>query len=128
MINTTVAAKPACSVMVVDDDPEIRDLVADILDFGGFGVHVAANGQEALDLLGRQTVGVILLDMRMPVLDGWGFAKALRARGLTPQVIVMTAAQDSNAWAQEIGAASCLPKPFETEHLLSEVRRACRAA
>lgn len=62
--------------------------------------------------------------MRMPVLDGWGFARALGERGVTLPIIVMTAAQEAHEWAQEIGAARVLAKPFDLNELLLTVERA----
>lgn len=110
-------------ILVVDDDPSIREVVTDFLDGEGYAVVTAANGAEALDMVERTAPAVILLDMRMPVLDGWGFAHALRERDLQPPVLVMTAAQDAHRWAQEIGAAGYIAKPFELLELLGEVER-----
>ncbi|MBI3970836.1 MAG: response regulator [Chloroflexi bacterium] len=70
---------------------------------------------------------LVLLDMRMPVLDGWGFARRLRERGMDLPIVVMTAAQDAKCWAQEIGAAGYVPKPFELPDLINAVERACPA-
>ena len=66
---------------------------------------------------------MILLDMRMPVLDGWAFAQALADRGLTIPIVVVTAATNARQWAEEIGAAGYLAKPFEDESLLDAVAR-----
>jgi CheY-like chemotaxis protein len=63
----------------------------------------------------------VLLDMRMPILDGWDFASALRERGIILPILVMTAAQDARRWAQEIGAAGYVSKPFELLDLLTAV-------
>ena len=120
----------ACPVLVVDDDPTILATVADALDLEGFRVFTATNGQEALDALDTEINGkprpkVVLLDMRMPVLDGWGFMRAVHERGLSMSVVVMTAAADARRWAREIDAHGVLPKPFELDELLSAVRRFC---
>ncbi len=110
-------------VLVVDDDPAILATVSEILDFEGYPVETASNGKEALKSLERRRPSLVLLDMRMPVLDGWGFARALRERGITLPVIVMTAAQDARRWADEIGAAGHVSKPFELPELLAAVER-----
>jgi DNA-binding response OmpR family regulator len=64
----------------------------------------------------------VLLDMRMPVLDGWGFMRAVRERGLTLTVVVMTAAADARRWGREIGAQGVLAKPFDIDELVGAVR------
>jgi CheY-like chemotaxis protein len=117
---TAVATGP---VLVVDDDPTILATVAETLDLEGYPVMTATNGAEALDLVARSRPSLVLLDMRMPVLDGWGFVRALRARGIDLTVVVMTATADARKWASEIGAQGVLPKPFDLDVLLSEVRR-----
>jgi CheY-like chemotaxis protein len=114
-----------CSVLVVDDDPSILTTVAEILDLEGFPVATAANGAEALEVVERQAPTIVLLDMRMPVLDGWGFVQALQERGRVLPVLVMTAAQDTRRWAEEIGAAGYLAKPFDLNDLLNAVENLC---
>lgn len=120
-----------CSVLVVDDDPTILATVADALDLEGYPVVTAANGQEALDALDRTERAsrprLVLLDMRMPVLDGWGFVRALRERRLNLAVVVMTAASDARRWAREIEAEAVLPKPFELDELIDAVKQFCSA-
>ena len=108
-------------VLVVDDDPGIRELVVQTLHFEGYEVAEASNGSEALDRIAEALPRVMLLDMRMPVLDGWGVARELKVRGLTLPVVVMTAAQDARRWATEIGADSYLAKPFELDDLVATV-------
>ena len=66
---------------------------------------------------------LVLLDMRMPVLDGWGFIRAVRERGLNLTVVVMTATADARRWAVEIGAQGVLAKPFDLDELIAEVQR-----
>jgi CheY-like chemotaxis protein len=109
-------------VLVVDDDPLIREVVAEMLDLEGYAVETAANGQEALAAVRRSEPRVVLLDMRMPVLDGWGFAQAIHQRGQQLPIVVMTAAHDAARWARDVGAQRVLPKPFELADLLSAVR------
>ena len=112
-------------VLVVDDEPELRSVVALVLSEEGYQVEEAANGAEALHVLTRRQPNCVLLDMRMPVLDGWGFARELEARHLHVPVVVMTAAQDARRWCDEIGAADCLSKPFDLGDLLDTVERVC---
>jgi two-component system, chemotaxis family, chemotaxis protein CheY len=110
-------------VLVVDDDPSIRDLVCTLLDSEGYNTAPAVNGAHALTLLESYPAQLILLDMRMPVMDGWTFAREARAQGITTPIIVMTAAQDANAWGAEVGATGVLAKPFDLEELLQMVER-----
>ncbi|HLH72633.1 MAG TPA: response regulator [Chloroflexota bacterium] len=110
-------------VMVVDDDPAILDIVSDILESEGFAVEKATNGAEALREVERIRPAVILLDMRMPVMDGWTFAKELKKRGMHFPILVMTAAQNARRWAEEIGADGYLAKPFDLLDLLQAIGR-----
>ena len=110
-------------ILVVDDDPTILATVSEALDFEGFPVITATNGAEALELIDRNWPSLVLLDMRMPVLDGWGFMRAVRERGLNLTVVVMTAAADARRWAREIDAQGVLAKPFELDDLLGAVMR-----
>jgi CheY-like chemotaxis protein len=108
-------------ILVIDDDPAILSTVTDILEFEGYQVEQARNGVEGLAHVASGLPRLVLLDMRMPVLDGWGFAGALRARGIHLPILVMTAAQDARRWAQEIGADGYIAKPFDVPALLLAV-------
>jgi two-component system, chemotaxis family, chemotaxis protein CheY len=110
-------------ILVVDDDPTILAAVSEALDLEGFPVVTATNGAEALVVLDREQPSLVLLDMRMPVLDGWGFMHAIRERGVDITVVVMTAAADARRWGREIGAQGVLAKPFELDDLVGAVRR-----
>ncbi|HEX6129619.1 MAG TPA: response regulator [Candidatus Limnocylindria bacterium] len=110
-------------VLVVDDDPAIREAVRDVLEGMGFPVETASDGAAALDKVLEEVPRLVLLDMRMPVMDGWAFAEALRERGLALPVVVMTAAADARRWADEIGAIGVVPKPFAVSELISAVER-----
>jgi DNA-binding response OmpR family regulator len=115
-----VADRP---ILVVDDDPSIRQTVRDILDLEGYAVETAADGREALTAVERREPSLVLLDMRMPELDGWGFARAIRERGIQLPILVMTAAENARSWADEIAADGYVAKPFELEELLAAVER-----
>jgi two-component system, chemotaxis family, chemotaxis protein CheY len=115
-------------ILVVDDERDIRSTVAEMLELEGYDVDEAVNGADALDAVERRTPDVILLDMRMPVLDGWGFAEELRHRGRKIPIVVMTAARDAGRWAEEIAATAALSKPFGFDDLLRAVDRARNAA
>ena len=110
-------------VLVVDDDPTIRSSISDILDLEGYPVATASNGAEALALVEQAVPSLVLLDMRMPIMDGWRFAGALSQRRIDVPIVVVTAAQDAEDWAREVGAEAFLAKPFELTELLEVVRR-----
>jgi len=110
-------------ILVVDDDDAIRDFVREALEFEGYPVETVSDGAEALAAIERERPSLMLLDMRMPVLDGWGVVEALRQREIRLPVVVMTAAQDARRWAQEVGAAAHLAKPFEIDDLFGVVHR-----
>jgi two-component system chemotaxis response regulator CheY len=111
-------------VLVVDDDENIREFVSLALLGEGHQVDLAQNGAVALALVQNQTPDVILLDMRMPVMDGWQFAAAYRELpGPHARLVVMTAARDAARSGAEINADANLAKPFELDDLLNMVAR-----
>ena len=110
-------------ILVVDDDPTILATVAETLDLEGYAVMTATNGAEALQAIDREVPSLVLLDMRMPVLDGWEFVRVIKERRLSLTLVVMTAASDARRWAREIGAHGVLAKPFDLEDLIAEVER-----
>jgi CheY-like chemotaxis protein len=109
---------------VVDDDAAIRGFFALALDLDGYEVRTAEHGQAALDLLTRWRPGVILLDLLMPVLDGWGFrAHQLRDEQLAAiPVVLLSTVSGVEREARNLGVAACLPKPCDLDHLLTTVR------
>ena len=112
------------SVLVVDDDAIIRETIREALEDEGCRVREASHGEEALTLLTEEIPDVIVLDMRMPVLDGWGFARAYRALpGPHAPIVVVTAAQDAHTWGAEINADAILPKPFDLSDLFGVLSR-----
>lgn len=112
-------------VLVVDDDPDLLELTAEALSQRGYRVKTAQNGQEGLNLVDEELPQLILLDMRMPVMDGWTFTKLLRERhGRKIPLVVTTAAMDSPLRADEVGAAADLGKPFELDKLYAVVEDA----
>ncbi len=118
----------ACRVLVVDDDGSILETIAEALALEGYEVATAKDGAEGIEQLERHRSMVVLLDMRMPVMDGWEFAREVRRRGIETQIVAMTAAQNAGSWAAEIGASSHLEKPFDLMELLDLVADRCAAA
>ncbi len=99
-------------VLVVDDDPEILEAIAELLETT-YLVTLAPNGERALALLDQAQVDVAVVDLMMPVLDGAGFVRALKARGLEIPVILASASTDLPERARELNAAGMLHKPFD---------------
>ena len=110
-------------VLIADDEPDILEILKYNLAGEGYEVVSAASGQEALDAVARKRPLVILLDMRMPVMDGWAVARALRVQGIDVPIVVMTAAESAKRWADEVGADGYLSKPFGLDELLAAVDR-----
>jgi two-component system, OmpR family, response regulator len=108
-------------VLVVDDDPMIRSLLTEVLELSDYVVQAAANGVEALRAIERCRPSVMLLDMQMPVLDGWGVARRLHEQGRHIPTVVMTAASDAKQWCRDVSGDACLGKPFDLEDMLRTV-------
>ena len=110
-------------ILVVDDDPDILDALSEILEAEGYEVDRARHGQEALARVDRRRPDLILLDLMMPVMDGWEFAHALRRRedGAQIPVVVLSADRQAGAKARVVGARGFLAKPFELNELLRVV-------
>jgi len=113
-------------VLVVDDDPSILDTVTSILSSEGFAVIAASGGEQAISLLMTWHPTLVLLDMRMPIMDGWAVAEKMRESGSRVPIVVMTAAESAKKWADEIGAAGHLAKPFVLDDLITVVERHSR--
>ncbi len=114
-------------ILVVEDDEAIRRVVALALADQGYGVAVAPDGRAALERLQYHRPRLILLDMRMPVLNGWELARRYRAGpGPHAPIVCVTAAADAAeaaARGAQIGAAASLGKPFDLDDLLALVDR-----
>ena len=124
------APAPAPVVLVADDDPAMRALFSTILTPQGFDVAEAADGIEALDEAQRLGPAILLLDMDMPRLDGFGVLEALRRRlaGRSVPVIVVTAHDDAATEARciELGAEDYLTKPIQPSSLVVRIRAVLR--
>lgn len=109
-----------CNVLVVDDEADFRSVVARVLEDEGHRTQVAWNGAEALRLIEQEPPDIVLADLRMPVMDGWGLIQEIRRRQLDTDVIIMTAAADASAWADELNVPAYIAKPF-TFYALTEL-------
>jgi len=109
-------------VLVVDDDPDIRNLLVTILRRKSLVIDVATNGDEAIDLLRQHSYGVVLLDLFMPVTDGFAVLEAIRREAWQPVVLVITGAD--GATIEKLDASSIhgvIRKPFDPEELAAVV-------
>lgn len=117
-------------ILVVDDDADIREVVESILRGDGYSVRTAENGAQAMELVRARRPHVILLDVRMPVMDGREFHKRLRE--LDPEhhiaVAMMSAYADLDEICGAVAVDARLRKPFELEELVSTVAKLAGAA
>ena len=114
------------TILVVDDDPNLQRVMSKFLEFEGFAPVRAGNGQEALDyLLGGGAASVILLDLRMPVMDGWAFRKAQRAEPAIAEIPIIVISGIDGAHVTDLGAAAAFNKPVSFSEVVDVVRRLC---
>ena len=116
------------TMLVVDDDASIRELVAEALQGEGYAVETAEGGAQALDMVARAVPDAIVLDIWMPSLDGFDFMRTLRGDPKTQAVpvVAMSAAYPERA-AHDLGVQEFLAKPFEVTALVAAVERALTA-
>ena len=115
------------TVLVVDDETVMQGLMQDILSAEGYEVALAGNGQEGLERIAELHPDLVVLDLMMPVLDGWGVLKALEGRKDVPPVIVLSASANLTGTAERAvarGAYACFPKPFDLGALLERCQEA----
>ena len=114
-------------ILAVDDEPDILRLLNRILESAGYDVALATNGALALDLLEKSHPDLVLLDIRMPELDGFQVLGLIRQRSAVP-VIMLTANRDVTAVrdALGLGADDYVRKPFRTPELLARIRAKLR--
>ena len=117
-----------CPVLIIEDDPDLREMMAQLLQLEGFRAHTVANGREALDYLHHLHQGdrpeVILLDLMMPVMDGWAFRREQRSEpALADLPVIVLSALDPDRGA-DIGV-EFLKKPLDFDRLLELVRQYC---
>jgi len=115
-------------ILVVEDDDAIRGLVSEVLRDDGYEVSEASNGVEALARVGAQRPDLIVLDLMMPVMDGWQFVEECRRQEVCEDVpiVVTSASHDLPKTAERLrafGVRTCLAKPFDVEGLLALVER-----
>jgi two-component system OmpR family response regulator len=117
-------------LLVVDDDPDVRVSLERALRCAGYAVTTAVHGADALDALARAPVDLIVLDVLMPMVDGFDACRRLRARGDATPILVLTArdAVDDRVAGLDAGADDYLVKPFSFSELLARLRALARRA
>lgn len=118
--------KPSPSLLLVDDDEDIRESLALLLRDEGYHVEVASNGREALERLDRLPAPcAMLLDLMMPVMNGWKVLEVLEAR---PEQHVPVLVLSAVVPPRLAGARACMRKPFDVDALLLQVKQLCAGA
>jgi len=117
----------AISVLIIEDDPNIRELLQLYLEKDGYAVTQASDGGQGLEKFRAIKPDLVLLDVMMPVMDGWAVCKAIRAEGNTP-VIMLTAKgeTDDKVMGLKAGADDYVTKPFEMQELLARIEAVLR--
>ena len=117
----------AVSVLIVEDDPNIRELLQIYLEKDGYAVTTASDGGQGLAKFRAIRPNLVLLDVMMPVMDGWAVCKAIRADGNTP-VIMLTAKGElaDKVTGLKAGADDYITKPFEMKELLARIEAVLR--
>ncbi len=116
-----------CRILLVEDDPALRETLADVLSDQGYDVACACNGQEALERLDHEVhPDLIVLDLTMPVMDGWAFREAQRRSpelaGI-PMVILSASFPPDSPRVQALGAQAVLAKPLGLDRLIGVLQR-----
>jgi CheY-like chemotaxis protein len=113
-------------ILIVDDQKEVLDVVQFILGLKGYSTLTAKNGAECLEILNKQRVDLILLDIMMPEIDGWEVLRQLKSRGKAGAIPVMILTSklqsiDKMLGLNVFGASDYLTKPFTREDLLEKI-------
>ena len=114
---------PAVRILVVDDGDSNRKLINLVLSRAGAVVQCARHGKEAVEILGKTSFDLVLMDMQMPVMDGYTATRLLRERGLSTPIIALTAdaMKGTEARCREAGCTSFLTKPIDMDKLVSSL-------
>ena len=114
-----------CGILIAEDDDDLREDISEALRQEGYAVTGARDGARALLSVLQRRPTLVLLDMKMPYVDGWKFAQDLNSYGVQVPIVVMTASDEAPQAADQIGAADWIGKPFHLDQLLSVVKRNC---
>lgn len=115
-------------LLVVDDEPNIRDLLASSLRFAGFEVSIAGDGNGALKTVEKTSPDLVVLDVMLPDMDGFTVARRLRERDVTTPILFLTARDDMADKVQglTVGGDDYVTKPFGLEEVIARIRAILR--
>lgn len=122
------AVRSAPAVLVVDDEPEMRFLLTENLEFEGYAVTATESGEEALTEIARRSFAIMIVDVMLPRMSGFELCHEVRARGLHVPIIVLTArsGEQDRIVGLDLGADDYVTKPFSVRELLARVRAQLR--
>ncbi len=112
-------------ILIVDDDKNARVLLHDILSAEGYSLLQAENGRQALEMIGSETVALIITDRTMPEMDGLDLLRKLKERQVHIPTIMISAYGEEKLWGQalELGAQDYLVKPYKTQEVIALVKK-----
>jgi CheY-like chemotaxis protein len=127
-INRRPSPDRHCPVLIVEDDADLRDMMAQLLSLEGYQARTVANGRDALEYLQKSGdhPDVILLDLMMPVMDGWEFRRRQSEDPALADVPVVVLSALDQSRAADLGGAAFLKKPLDFDRLIQLVRRYCQ--
>ncbi len=115
---------PGQYILVVDDDDDFREALSEVLTEAGYPVQQAENGEVALAKSNDEAPGMVLLDLKMPVLDGWGVMERMRNDSRSAAVPILILSAYGFEWEAELlGAQGYIPKSVGMEEILERVRK-----
>lgn len=121
--------EPDCHILVVDDDSQVRQLIARFLKESGYRVSGARDGREMREALAAAAIDLIILDLMLPGTSGLELCRELRARSSVPIIMLTAKGEDTDRIVGlELGADDYLPKPFNPRELLARIRAVLRRA
>ncbi|MBF1674719.1 MAG: response regulator transcription factor [Scardovia wiggsiae] len=123
-----MANNPEATIVVVDDEPSIRELVSASLHFSGFDVKTASNGTEAIDVITQTNPDIVVLDVMLPDIDGFTVTRRIRQQGVEAPVLFLTARDDTQdkVMGLTVGGDDYVTKPFSLEEVVARIRAILR--
>jgi CheY-like chemotaxis protein len=116
---------PGQYILVVDDDNDFREAICEVLGGAGYPVQQAENGELALKRVADEAPGIVLLDLKMPVLDGWGVMERMRGDARSSAIPILILSAYGFEWEAELlGAQGYIPKSVGMDEILERVRKA----
>ena len=123
-----MSTEPEARLLVVEDEPNIRELLATSLRFAGFEVHVAGDGESAIRLAAEQEPDLVVLDVMLPDMDGFTVTRRLRDSGRQLPIVFVTARDslDDKVKGLTVGGDDYVTKPFSLEEVVARIRAVLR--